>query len=143
MDTETVVGETGVTMAMVWTKGVEKTDYRTEMGEFTLVNSRNIELTRFAGESTSKMAHLEFNESQRELGGIKRRNGDILHNILMWAEQRGDTPISNNQLEQMEKFVAKIWEYNRAIHTALTDWTEGDAKRLVKYEVNGGTDAWR
>ena len=37
----------------------------------------------------------------------------------------------------------KIWEFNRAIHASLKNWTEGEAKRVIKYEVNGGIDAWR
>lgn len=37
----------------------------------------------------------------------------------------------------------QIWEYNRAVHAALKNWTEDGAKRLIKYEVHGGVDARR
>ena len=37
----------------------------------------------------------------------------------------------------------QVCEYDRAIHAALDHWTEGDAKRLIKYEVTGGIDAQR
>ena len=46
----------------------------------------------------------------------------------------------------MEKFkntVPKILEYNRATDASLKNWTDGEAKRLIKYEVEGGIDAWR
>ena len=56
--------------------------------EFTLVNPRNIEMKRFTGEPNSKMSYLEFNDSQRELTGIKGKEGDILNSILTWAEQK-------------------------------------------------------
>ena len=46
-------------------------------------------------------------------------------------------------LKKLEEHVPKVWEYNRAIHASFKTWTDGDAKRLVKYEVNGGIDAWR
>ena len=47
------------------------------------------------------------------------------------------------QLEQLEKMVPKIFEYDRAVYVALKHWTEGEAKRLIKYEVLGGLGAWR
>ena len=99
-------------------------------------------MKKFTGESNSKMSYLEFNDSQRELVGIKGRDGDILNNILTWAEQKGDKKIEDSMLAKLEKYMPKVWEYNRAIHASLKNWTEGDAKRLVKYEVNGGIDAW-
>lgn len=111
--------------------------------EFTLVNSRNIEIKKFIGDSTSKMTYLEFNESQRELIGIKGKDGLVLNRILTWAEQRGEDNISNLLLKQFETKVPKIWEYDRAVHAALKNWTEGEAKRVIKYEVEGVIDACR
>ena len=118
-------------------------DNRSDSNEFTLVNSRNIEMKKFSGEHNSKMTYLEFNDSQRELVGIKGRHGIVLNKILTWAEQQGDAIITDIALEKLEAAVPKIWEYNRAIHASLKNWTDGEAKRLIKYEVNGGIDAWR
>ena len=111
-------------------------------GEFTLVNSRNIEMKKFSGEHNCKMIYLEFNDSQRELVGIKGKHGANLNKILTWAEQQGDTKITDTELEEMEVAVPKIWEYDRAIHASLKNWTDGEVKRFIKYEVNGGIDAW-
>ena len=51
----------------------------------------------------NRVAYLELNDNQRELVGIKWRNGNILNNILTWAEQRGDETITDKQLEKMDK----------------------------------------
>ena len=40
-------------------------DSRSDTNEFTLVNSRNIEMKKFNGEHNCKMIYLEFNDSQR------------------------------------------------------------------------------
>ena len=48
-----------------------------------------------------------------------------------------------SELKMLEQVAPKIWEYDRAIHAALKNWTEGEAKRIIKYEVEGGIDAWR
>ena len=101
--------------------------------EFTLVKSRNIEMKRFTGESNSKMFYLEFNDSQRELIGIKGKDGDVLNSILIWAEEKGDRQIDDRMLKKLEDHVPKVWEYNRAVHASLKNWTDGDAKRFVKY----------
>ena len=111
--------------------------------EFTLVNSRNIEMKRFTGGSNSKMSYLEFNDSQRELVGIKGKDGDVLNSILTWAEQQRGKRIDDTMHAEIGKHVPKVWKYNRAIHASFKNWTEGDAKRLIRYELNGGTDAWR
>ena len=65
--------------------------------EFTLVNSRNIEMKKFTGESNFKLSYLEFNESQREFVGIIGRDGDVLNHTLTWAEQRGDRQIDDDR----------------------------------------------
>ena len=75
--------------------------------------------------------------------GIKGRHGIIFNKILTWAEQQGDAIIIDIALEKLEAAVPKIWEYNRAIHASLKTWTDGEAKRFIKYEVNGGIVAWR
>ena len=111
--------------------------------EFALVNSRNMELKRFSGESGSKMTYLEFNESQRELISIKGKDGEVRDTILILAENKGDSQVTTRHLEQLQKMVPKIWEYDRAVHAALKNLTEGDAKIFIKYEVDGGVDAWR
>ena len=111
--------------------------------ELARVNPRNIEVKKFTGESNSKMTHLEFNESKRELAVIKGNDGIVLNMILTWAGQRGDNIISSNMLEQMEKVVPKSWEYDRATHAALMNWVEGEARMIIKYKVGGGIDAWR
>ena len=89
------------------------------------------------------MIYFEFNDSQRELVGIKGRHGTNLNTILTWAEQQGDVIITDVELEKLEVAVLKIWEYDRAIHASLKIWTDVEAKRFIKYEVNGGIDAWR
>lgn len=89
------------------------------------------------------MTYLEFIESQGEFISIKGKDGDVLNTILTWAENEGDCEVTTRHLEQLEKMVLKIWEYDRAVHATFTNWMEGDAKRLMRYEVNGGVDAWR
>ena len=37
----------------------------------------------------------------------------------------------------------KILEYNRAIHAALKNWTDGGANKFARYSSNGGIDVWR
>ena len=90
-----------------------------------------------------KMSYVELNENQRELVHIKGRHGDVLNKVLTWAEKRNDMPITDNELMELERSIPKIWEYNRAVHAALKNWTEGDANKLVRYGANGGIDAWR
>lgn len=114
-----------------------------DSNEFTLVNSRNIEMKKFTGEQSCKLTYLEFNDSQREPVGIKGRHGIILNKLLTWAEEQGDNTIIDTLLEKCETAVPKILEYNRAIHASLKNWTDGEAKRFIKYEVTGGLDAWR
>ena len=116
-------------------------DTRNNNQEFSLVNSRNIEIKKFTGEMNSKLSYLEFNDSQRELVAIKGADGDTFNKILTWAEKQGDKAITQDRLQKLETYVPKIYEFNRAIHAALKNWTEGDAKRLIKYEVHGGIDA--
>lgn len=82
------------------------------------------------------MTYFEFNDSQRELAGIKGRHGATLNKILAWAEQQGDINIIDIELEKLEVAVLKIWEYDRAIHASLKNWTDGEAKRFIKYKVN-------
>ena len=108
-----------------------------------MVNSRNIEMKKFSGESGSKLTYLEFNENLKEFISIKGRDGDVLNRILTWAENQGEDAVSIRELEQFEKKVPKILEYDRVVHSALKNWTDGDAKRLLKYEVKVGVDAWR
>lgn len=64
--------------------------------EFTLVNSRNIEVKKFSGETGSNMSYMEFNENQRELVGIKGTHGLIFNKILIWVGRRGDKTITDN-----------------------------------------------
>ena len=89
------------------------------------------------------MLRVQCNDSQRELVGIKGRHGAIRNRLLTWAEQQGDIIITNAVLEKFENTVPQIWEYNRAIHASLKNWTDGEANRFIKYEVEGGIDAWR
>ena len=89
-----------------------------DTNEFTLVNSRNIEMKKFTGEQSCKLTYLEFNDSQRELVGINGRHGIILNKLLTWAEEQGDNTITNTLLEKFETAVPKIWEYNRATHAS-------------------------
>ena len=100
-------------------------------------------MKKFTGETNSKLSYLEFNDSQRELVAIEGVDGERLNMIFTWAEKQGDKTITDRHLEKLERYIRKIWEYNRAIHAALKNWIDGDAKRLIKYEVAGGLDAWR
>lgn len=84
--------------------------------EFTLVNSRNIEMKRFSGESGSKLTYLEFNESLREFISIKGRDGDVLNRILTWAENQADSTITDRQLEQLER---KCPKYGNTIELCM------------------------
>ena len=86
---------------------------------------------------------MELNENQRELVSNKGKQSDTLNKILIWAEPRGDRPITGAELKQFGNVAFKIWECNRAIHVALENWIEGGADRFVKYGTKGGTDAWR
>ena len=74
---------------------------------------------------------------------IKGKDGEALNRILTAAERRGDEHITNEQLRVISKQVPKIYEYNRAIHSALEHLTIGKADQLSIYGVNGGLDAWR
>ena len=126
--------------------GTRQTDdnrYRDDYGEFQLVNSRNIEIIKFAGSFGCKITYIDFNDSMRNYIAIKGKDGDILNKLLTAAEKRGDEPITDVHLQTISKRVPKIWEYNRAIHCALNNWTTGDAKKIVTYVVTGGIDAWR
>ena len=100
-------------------------------------------MKKFSGESSSKISYMELNDNQRELVSIKGKHGDTLNHILTWAEQRGDKQVTDRDLGRMENLIPKIWEFNRAVHAALKNWTEGDANKVVKYGANGGIDAWR
>ena len=68
----------------------------------------------------------------------KGKDGLVLNRILTWAEQRGEDKITEQILKQFETKVPKIWEYDRAVHAALKNLTEGEAKRVIRYEVGGG-----
>ena len=122
--------------------GGDRDDYNTT-GEFTLVNSRNIDMKKFTGDSNCKLTYMEFNENQREVVNIKGTQGEVLKHILTWVEERGDKPITNIELAKLERLVPKIWEYIRAVHVALKGWKEGVANKLIKYGIDGGIDAWR
>ena len=76
-------------------------------GEFTLVNSRNFDVKMFSGESGSKLSYMEFNDNQRELASIKGKHGEILNNVLTWAEKKGDQPIIDNELKKLEEGILK------------------------------------
>ena len=60
-----------------------------------------------------------------------------------WAENRNDKTVTDKELKRLEGRMPKIWEYNRAIHAALKNWTHGDANNAGRYGANGGLDAWR
>ena len=60
-----------------------------------------------------------------------------MNRVLIWAENRGDRPITDGELEKLEEKIPKIWEYNRAVQAALRIWTEGDANKLVRYGAYG------
>ena len=111
--------------------------------EFILVKSWNIDMNKFTGEINFKLSYLEFKDSQRELVAIKGVDGDILNKILTWDERRGDKIITDDQLERLEERIPQIWQCNKAIRAAFKIWTDGDAKRFIKYEVKMGIDAWR
>lgn len=66
----------------------------------------------------------------------------MLNKLLTEAEKRGDEPIKNSMMQTIAEKVPKVWEFNRAIHGALKNWTAGEAKKLVTNGVNGGSDAW-
>ena len=74
---------------------------------------------------------------------IKGRDGEILNKLLTAVEKRGDEPVINTHLQIISTKLPKRWEFNRAIHSALKNWTTGEAKKLVTYGFNGGIDAWR
>ena len=115
--------------------GNGSTDYRqTEEGrskdessEFQLVNSRNIEIARSAGSPGCKITYIDFNDSMRNYIAIKGKDGEILNKLLTAAERRGDEPISNVLLQTISTRIPKVWEYSRAVHSALKNWTTGEA----------------
>ena len=74
---------------------------------------------------------------------IKCKDGETLNKLLISAERRGDEPIINDHLRAIVTKLLKLLEYNRAVHSALKNWTAGEAKTLVSCGVNGGMDAWR
>lgn len=90
--------------------------------EFQLVNSRNIEVVKFAGSAGCKIPYIDFNDSMRKYMAIKGKDGEIVNRILTAAEKRGDEPIIDIQLQTLSKKTPKVWEYNRAIQSVLKNW---------------------
>ena len=68
---------------------------------------------------------------------IKGKHGGVLNRVLTWVENRGDRTIYDEDLKKLEEGIPKIWEYNRAAHAGMKNWTEGDANKLVRYGAIG------
>ena len=111
--------------------------------EFQLVNSRNVEIVRFAGTMGCKITYIDFNDCLRNYIAIKGKDREVLNKLLTSAEKRGDEPITSDTLRAIATRIPKIYEYNRAIHSAFAHLTVGEAKELVTFGVNGGLDVWR
>ena len=54
-----------------------------------------------------------------------------------------DLSFTNEMLKELTGVYSKAPEYDRAIRAALLNWTSGIAHNIVKYNVEGGLDAWR
>ena len=67
--------------------------------EFQLVDSRNVEVIKFAGTFRCKITYIVFNDSMRKYIAIKGKDGEILNKILIGAEKRGDEPIIDDLLQ--------------------------------------------
>ena len=91
-----------------------------------MVNARNIEVMKLSGNTGCKITYIDFNNSLRNYIAIKGKDGDVLNKVLIAAEKVGDEPTTNSQLQDTSKRVPKIYEYNRAIHSALKNWIVGE-----------------
>ena len=116
---------------------------RDDKTEFQLVNSRNIEIAKFAWSLGCKIIYIFFNNNMRGYIAIKGKDGETLNKLLIAAEKQGDNPITEELLKSISKRVPKIWQFNRAVHSAFKNWIAGEAKKFITYGLNGGLDVWR
>ena len=93
--------------------------------EFRFVTPRNVTITIFTGKN------------------LNGEDGDVLLRILDHVETYGAKRFTTAHLANLKSQCSKALEYDRAIKSALLNWTSGIAHGLVKYRVDVGLDAWR
>ena len=71
------------------------------------------------------------------------QDGDELATILDEVEKLGNTKVDKLRIAKLAEEFPKVYEYDRAIKSALLNWTAGVAQGLVKHGLEGGLDAWR
>ena len=70
------------------------------------------------------------------------QDGDELAITFDEIEKLGNTKVDKLHIIKLAEEFPKVYEYDRAIKSALLNWTSGVAQGLVKPGVAGGLDAW-
>lgn len=74
---------------------------------------------------------------------VQGSDGEELLDILDEIEQSGEEQITKEDLRDLSRKCQNIYQYDRAIRLALSNYTTGVAYGRVKYGVECGLDAWR
>ena len=120
-----------------------KHGYNTRRGEFMLVKASNITVATFTGTNLTVNPYLQFYKAMRRLIYSQGEDGEFLLKIITEIGKKGSNVFIDEQLEEEIKQRPKVSQFNRAILTALLNYTAGIARGMVDYGVENGFDAWR
>lgn len=110
-------------------------DSHDNRSEFVLVTSTNIIITTFSGTSLIANPHMRFYKSLRRLIHSQGEGGEELLEVLGEVEKRCNDAFTIAQLKELVRQRPKAAEYNRAILTALMNYTTGIARGMVEFGV--------
>ena len=125
------------------TQRIRNTDDDRLDREFRLVNPRNVTINIFNGKNLPSNPYMALNNSIRRLILARGNDGTILIRVLDCVEKLGTKKFTITHLNNLQRQCSNAKEFDRAIKSALLNWTAGIAHGLVKYGTEGGLDAWR
>ena len=117
--------------------------YNTRRGEFILVKASNITATTFTGSNRIANPYLQFYKSMRRLIHSQDEDGEMLLKLLDEIENKWFTVFIHEQVKDEIGQCPIVAQFNRAILTALLNYTAGIVRGMIEYGIENGLDAWR
>ena len=114
-----------------------------ERREFIVVKASNSVVPTVAGNNFAANPYLQFYKSMR---GLIYNQGEDRGNIVglfTELEEAGASTIIKTQHKEMVQTYPRAAQCNRAILSALLNYTAGIARGMVEYGVENGLGAWR
>ena len=117
--------------------------YIGKRSEFVIVKASNLTVPIFSGTNLANNPFLPFYKAMRRLIYAQGEDGEQLLLLLDVVEKLGKEAFTNEQFQELASRCPKTKEYNRALTSALLNYTTGVAKGMMEYGVSNGFDAWR